>query len=156
METALSTISEMPSGKTEVAMFVRSIKAEILSNKSNPLPILVKLKYAEKTIAEILKDDDIDNHFLSEFLLYNKNEKVEINGAILRSGEVGTKYDYKASGDPQWIDLDKQITELTEKRKQREKFLQALDENGTVDPGTGLFVNRPPKSSHTKVLVTIR
>jgi len=155
-ETTLSVINLMPSGKDQVARFVRNIKNEILANDKNPLPILVQLKYMEKTIGEILKDEDIDNHFLNEFLLYDKDEKVEIDGAVLRSGEVGTKYDYKASGDSIWNDLDKQITELTEKRKQREKFLITIPLEGTVDPGTGLYITRPPKSSKSKVLVTIK
>jgi len=155
METALSTISVLPSDKLEVAQFVRKLKSEILANDKDPLKILVHLKFIEKTIKEILTDDDIDDHFLNEFLLYDKDEKVTINGVDLRSGEVGTKYDYSASGDPQWIDLDKQIGELTEKRKKREKLLQSLDEKGMVDPETGLYINRPPKSSKTKVIVKL-
>lgn len=155
METAISTISVLPSGKLEVAQFVRKIKSEILANDKNPLPILIQLKYAEKTIKEILTDDDIDNHFLKEFLLYDKDEKVIVNGAELRAGETGTKYDYNATGDSKWIDLDKQIAELTDKRKQREKFLCALPDEGTVDPETGLYITRPPKSSKTKVIVKI-
>jgi hypothetical protein len=155
METALSTINVLPSGKLEVAQFVRQIKSEILANDKNPLPILVQLKMAEKTIKEILTDDDIDNHFLKEFLLYDKDEKVIVSGAELRSGETGVKYDYKASGDLAWVDLDKQIVELTEKRKQREIFLVTLPDGGMVDPDSGLFITRPPKSSKTKVIVKI-
>lgn len=154
-ETAISTISVLPSGKLEVAQFVRKIKSEILANDKNPLPILVQLKMAEKTIKEILTDDDIDSHFLKEFLLFSKDEKVTISGAELRAGETGVKYDYNASGDSKWIDLDKQIAELTEKRKQREKFLVTLPDEGAVDPDSGLFITRPPKSSKTKVIVKI-
>lgn len=74
METALSTISVLPSGKEQVQVFVRKLKDEILANDKDPLKILVQLKYIEKTIAEVLKDEDLDYHFLKEFLLYDKNE----------------------------------------------------------------------------------
>lgn len=156
METTLSVINLMPSGKDQVATFVRSIKSEILSGDKKVLPILVQLKFIEKTIDEILKDADIDKAFLNEYHGYSAKEVVSINGAELSEGNFGTKYDYKASGDINWIDLDKQITELTEKRKQREKFLIQIPDEGTVDPTTGLYLTRPPKSSITKVSVKIK
>jgi hypothetical protein len=156
METTLSVINLLPSGKEQVAKFVRAFKDEILANNTDPLKSLVQLKYAEKTIAEILKDDEIDYHFLKEFLLYDKDEKVIVNGATLTQSEVGVKYKYPDCGDPVWNDLNKQIEELTEKKKEREKFLQNIPyDKGTVDPDTGLFITRPPKSSKTKVVVKL-
>jgi hypothetical protein len=156
METALSTISVLPSGKEQVTLFTRQLKNEILANDKDPLPILVHLKYIEKTIADVLKDEEIDLHFLKEFQLYSKDEKVIIKGSELRQSEVGVKYDYPDTGDPVWIDLDDKIKELTEKKKEREKFLQNIPyDKGIVDPDTGLFVTRPPKHSHTKVIVKL-
>lgn len=156
METALSTISILPSGKEQVKKFTRMLKDEILANDKDPLPTLVHLKWIEKTIADVLQDEEIDYHFLKEFLLYNKDEKVVVEGATLNQSEVGVKYSYKDSGDPVWFDLDKQIKELTEKKKEREKFLQNIPyDKGTVDPDTGLFITRPPKSSKSKVIVRL-
>lgn len=155
METALSTISILPSGKEQVQLFVRKLKNEILANDKEPLKILVQLKYIEKTISDILKDEDIDYHFLKEFLLYDKNEQVKINGAELRQSEVGVKYYYEDSGDIIWTDLEKQIKELSDKKKEREKFLQNIPDGGTVDPNTGLFITRPGKHSKTKVVVKL-
>jgi hypothetical protein len=152
----LSVINLMPSGKDQVATFVRSIKSEILSGDKKVLPILVQLKYLEKTIDEILKDKEIDEAFLNEYHGYSSKEVVSINGAEVSEGNFGTKYDYRASGDTVWNDLDKQITELTEKRKTREKFLIQIPDEGTVDPGTGLYITRPPESSVTKCTVKIK
>lgn len=156
MESILSTISVLPDNKDQVAKFTRTLKYEILANDKNPLPILVHLKCIEKAVSDVLKDEEIDYHFVKEFLLYDKNEKVVINGSELRQSEVGVKYDYNACGDPVWNDLTKQIDELTEKRKAREKFLQNIPyDKGTVDPDTGLFITRPPKSSHSKIIVRL-
>ena len=156
METALSTISVLPSNKEQVVTFVRNLKNEILANDKNPLPILVHLKFIEKTIAEILKDEEVDYHFLKEFLLFSKDEKVIVNGAELRSSEVGVKYMYEDSGDPVWNDLNKQSKDIAEKKKEREKFLQNIPYDvGTVDPITGVFITRPPKTSKTKVVVKL-
>ena len=156
MTTALSILEYLPNNKEQVKTFVSSLKNEILANTKNTLPILVQIKMVEKTIEDILKDDEIDLKFLKEFQLYDKDETVVVNGATLRQSEVGVKYLYPDCGDPVWNDLNKQITELTEKKKEREKFLQNIPyDKGTVDPDTGLFITRPPKTSKTKVIVNL-
>jgi predicted transcriptional regulator len=156
METTLSVINQLPSDKASVAMFVRSIKAEILANDKNPLPILVQLKMAEKTIGEILKDDDIDEHFLKEFLQYDKDEKVIVSGATLTSSETGVKYHFDDCGDQVYNDLMKESEALKEKIKEREAYLKNLPKEGTVCPIHGNFINRPAKSSKTKVIVKLQ
>lgn len=156
METALSTLSALPDNKAQVQVFTRQLKDEILAGTKDPLKILVQLKMIEKVIADILKDEEIDYHFLKEFLLYEKEKEIELNGAKLRQQEVGVKYEYEESGDPVWFDLDKQIKEISEKKKEREKFLQAIPyDNGVVDPGSGVFITKPPKKSKTKVVVKL-
>ena len=156
METTLSVINLLPSNKEEIKRFEASLKSEILANDRNALPILVQLKMVEKVIADTLKDEEIDLHFLKELETYSKNEKVTISGADLRQSEVGVKYSYEDCGDPVWFDLDKQISELSEKKKEREKFLQNIPyDQGTVDPASGVFITRPPKSSKTKVVVKL-
>ncbi len=156
MESALSTLSILPSNKEQVQVFSRKLKDEILANDKEPLKILVQLKMIEKVIADILKDEEVDLHFLKEFLLYEKEKIVTINGAKLQQSEVGTKYQYEDCGDPVWYDLVKKIDELTEKRKEREKFLQNIPyDAGIVDPVSGVFITRPPKTSKTKVKVIL-
>jgi hypothetical protein len=156
METALSTINLLPSNKEQVKTFAAMLKNEILANDKDPLPILVQLKFIEKVIGDILKDEEIDYHFLKEFLLYEKEKEVIVNGAKLQQQETGVKYTYADSGDPVWNDLSKQIDELTEKRKERETFLKAIPyDAGIVDSDTGVFITRPPKTSKTKVVVKL-
>lgn len=157
METALQTISILPSNKAEVQRFSRMLKDEILANDKDPLKILVQLKLIEKVIEDILKDKDIDYHFLREFQLFEKEKVIEVNGAELRAGETGVKYKYEDSGDPVWFDLEKQIKELTEKKEEREKFLQNIPyDAGIVDADHGgVFITKPPKISHSKVIVKL-
>lgn len=155
MESALKQISQLPDNKAQVKVFARQLKDEILAGSKDPLKILVQLKMIEKLIEDVLKDDEIDAHFVTEFQLYGIVKIVEISGAKLSEMEAGIRYDYSASGDPVWNDLDKAMKELTEKKKEREKFLQNLPYEGTVDPTTGVYINRPPKSSKTKVKVTL-
>lgn len=156
MNTALSTISTLPQNKAELAKFARMLKDEILASTKDPLPILVQLKIIEKVVADVLKDEEVKYHFLREFLLYEKEKFVEINGAKLEQRETGVKYDYNASGDVVWMDLDKEIKDLIERRKDREKFLQNIPyDQGIVDPANGNFITRPPKTSDSMVIVKI-
>jgi len=157
METALSTLSILPSNKEQVKVFSHKLKNEILANDKDPLKILVQLKMIEKIIADILKDDDIDSHFLKEFLLYEKEKEIEVNGAKLRQQETGVKYDYAGSGDLKWMELQEKIEKLLAEKKEREKFLQniPMDNNGIVDPDSGVFIIRASKTSKTKVVVKL-
>lgn len=131
------------------------LKDEIIQDEKETLPILGKLKIIEKLVKDILEDKDVKGRFLADRLRYSEKEIVKFNGIDFSIREAGTKYDYNASGDTKWMDLDKQIKELTEKRKEREKLLQNLPPEGLVDPDTGNFITRPPKSSETMVIVKI-
>lgn len=156
METAISTISVMPSNKAEVATFVRQYKDELLAGNHDPLKQLVMLKWIEKAISDILSDKEIDALMVREFALYGSEKVVEVNGAKLNIMEAGTKYLYEECGDPVWNDLKKQSDELAEKKKEREKFLQNIPYNeGIVHAETGVFITRPPKTSKTKVAVKL-
>jgi len=156
METALSTLSILPSNRDQIKSFSRQLKNEILAGNEDPLKALVQLKFIEKLIEDILKDEELDRLFVKELQLYGKEKVVKIAGAKLMQTEVGTRYDYEASGDPKWFDLKKQSTEVSERLKEREKFLQTIPyDQGVVDPDTGVFITRPPKTSKTKVKVTL-
>jgi hypothetical protein len=153
METALSTITVLPSNKVELAMYSRKIKSEILANDRDPLIILKQLKFVEKLIKDLLTDKELDDHFLNEAHKYNEKT---FNHADCKFtiAETGVKYDYNACGDPVWFDLNNKITEMEANIKIREKFLQNAAE-GFVEPNSGVFVNSPPRSSKTKVTVTL-
>lgn len=156
METAISTLSALPSNRDQIKTFSRMLKDEIMGGSVDPLKTLVHLKFIEKMLADILKDEELDELFIRELALYGNEKVVEIAGAKLSQMEAGTRYDYEASGDPKWFDLKKQSTEVSERLKEREKFLQTIPyDAGVVDPDTGVFITRPPKTSKTKVKVTL-
>jgi len=154
MESALSTITVLPSNKVELAMYSRKIKSEILANDRDPLLILKQFKFVEKLIADLLTDKELDDHFLNEANKY-KEKTFDHLDCKFTIKEVDVKYDYNSCGDPVWIDLQKEFETLKEKLKQRESFLKTVDENGFVEPGTGVYVNCAPKSSKTKVTVRL-
>jgi hypothetical protein len=153
-ERALSTITVFPSNKTEIAMYSRKLKSEILASNDDPLEILKQLKIVESVIADILKDTDIERHFLAEAYKYVE-KTFDHKGVKFTIGEVGVKYDFSECGDPGYFDLVKQSEEIKEKLKAREEFLKTIPDEGTVDPGTGVFINKATKSSKSKVTVRL-
>jgi hypothetical protein len=154
MEQALSTITVLPSTQSELASFKRQIKAEILANDRDALEILKQLKFVEKLIADLLVDKDLEDHFLNEAEKYREKTFNHI-GCDFTVAETGVKYDYKATGDPVWSDLNKKLETLKANIKVREKFLQNAG-MGFVEPEFGVFVNAPPRTSKTKVTVTLK
>ena len=154
MTTALSTISELPSERLELEQFKRMLKSEILANDRDPLGILKQLKFIEKTIVDILTDKEIEDHFLNEAEKYKEKTFDHLNIKFTIQ-EVGTKYQYDASGDAIWFDLTKEAETIKEKLKSRETYLKAIPDEGTVCPVNGNFLTRPPKVGKTKVTVRI-
>ena len=150
---ALSTIADAPITYVEIGNLIHYMKQELLSGEYNPLDVELKLKAMEETIKQLRSDEEIRAFVLSEAEKYGKS--FEWRGAKMSIREVGVKYDYAASGDSEWALLDAQIKELTDKKKAREKFLQAIPDMGTVSPETGETIYRPAKTSTTSIAVTL-
>lgn len=155
METikALSTIADAPITYVEIGNLIHLMKQELMSGDYNPLDVELKLKAMEETIKQLRSDEEIRAFVLSEAEKYGKS--FEWRGAKMSIREVGVKYDYAATGDSEWAILDAQIKELSEKKKAREKFLQAIPDMGTVSPETGETIYRPAKTSTTSIAVTL-
>jgi hypothetical protein len=122
MQSALSTLSVLPSTKAEGEQFKEMLLKEI-SAEYTPLATLVQLKVLEKMIKELLTNDALDEIYLLEFNQFAKNNKLDVNGATLTSQEFGSKYLY--STDNLWMDLDSEIKRLTEMKKKREDVLKS-------------------------------
>lgn len=149
--TTLSVINVLPSTKEEVQSFVQDAKDRILAGYENPLKIASQLKAFEEVVKELRDDKDIKEITLKAAEKEGKTFKQF--GATFQVKEVGTKYDYSVCDDAEWNDLDEQIKKLTEKKKDREKFLQAV--KGEVFDTNGIQLHPPVKTSTTSVTVTL-
>ena len=153
MNRALSLINELPSNESEIKRFTVKIKSEILKGGDDPLRVLKQLKMVEKTIAGLLKDKDLDNFFIDEAEKYGRSfEHLDTHFDIR---EVGVKYDYSGCRDSVWGCLVDASDKADARLKEREKFLQNIPIEGTVNPDTGELIYRPAKSSTTKVAVKL-
>lgn len=82
-------------------------------------------------------EEKIYNDVVDAIGKYGK-DGASINGSKIIIKEVGVKYDFDNCNDAIWNDLNNQIRELMEKRKDREAFLKCIIKQTTlVDDQTG-------------------
>ncbi len=155
--STLKVLWQMPETKKQVQTFVLSIKDEILNSGSDALRILKQLKMVEKTLAEVLSDDEINKHLVNQAENnYNSDELENLFGAKFQIREVGVKYDYSKCDDLTLDQLEKQKKELDKKIKERQGLLKSIKPLTTVfDESTGVELKAPSKSSKTKLVVTL-
>jgi len=148
-------IQAIPDRKQQISVAAQTIADRIDSGELNPMLALANFKTFEK-VFEKAKESVIQGA-LNEA---NKYADKVINdfGVKFEKAEAGVTYDYQSCGHPEYNDLCAQIVKLTEKKKEFEKFLQAIKEpTGIVDVNSGetFVVNPPLKRSTTTLKVTI-
>lgn len=92
-------------------------------------------------------------------LKLSKGQDYKHNSVLFEGAVTKTEYDYHATQDRRWIELDAQIKDLTEQKKERETFLKTLKTKlTTVDEDTGEVVEiyPPVKSESFGIKVTLK
>ncbi|MFA7361988.1 MAG: hypothetical protein WC139_13230 [Candidatus Kapaibacterium sp.] len=149
----LSTITIFPSNDAELKHYITTLKDEILSGNDDPLKVLKQLKFVEKTISQLLKDKELEDHFYAEAVKYGKTFRHLDTEFSIK--EVGAKYDYLTCHDSVWDDLEKRKFEIDAKMKEREQFLKSIPLEGVANALTGEIIYMPLKTSSTKVVVKL-
>lgn len=156
MDQAISYLTVLPSTGDEIKRFSAQIIDQVKQGQENPLKLLVLLRALEST-AETIRAG-IGDEIMSEVGKYSE-KTFEAYGARIERAEVGTSYDYAASGDRDWFQF--KIAEETagNRRKEREIFLRALREPMNLfDEETGeIYEVRPPlKKSKSGIKVFLK
>jgi hypothetical protein len=153
--TAMGALRSLASTQTQVDVFSDQIIDAVKNGEADPLEVAVQLKAMEKASERIWSE--IKESAITAAERHGKT--FQLYGNTLKIQEVGTKYDYEATGDPVWARLDAIASIAIENRKNRETFLRSI--NGIVrivDESTGEEVElKPaPKTSQTTVTVSIK
>ena len=143
METALSTLTILPSTKEQRSLFVFKAVEEILDGNSNPLQIDIMLKAAEDTIGEIRKNSRVKMAVQNEADKYPEKTFEYGNFRITKTSKSTNDF---SGCDPHLDSLYAQMEALKLQIKARE----ALVKTG-VDSATG-EVFKPVKSTTTEYL----
>ena len=150
--SALQVLSLMPSKKREIESFNIRVKDALMGGIIDPLLLLSNLKAIEKSIKELLSDDEISDVFLTSM---NGDKRVEEYGCVFETAEVGTKYDYSICSE--WNEIEEKVKDLKEQQKAVETRLKsATNKCPYYDPTTGEAIVGIPKSSKSSIKVTLK
>jgi len=141
---SLELIRTFPETKETRIEFAQDVIKYVLSGEVNPLEIEVFLKCLEDTINFIRKDIRYKSCIIDEVDKYE--ERFDYRGAII---EKRHKTTYNYSEDSKHKELKKLI-------KERETFLKAIPEAGTVDPDTGEMIYRPSKKVSDYIVIEFK
>ena len=155
METAISTLSQLPETKQQIETFAYSLE-QGLNNGQIVASDLLRFQKAMEKVFEKIKPTLIENA-LNEISNYEKN--AVIKGSEFSIVEAGVKYDYSECNDIEHNTLTTQIEAIKSALKDRETFLKAIkapmqmiDENS----GEVYTICPPKKTSSTTLKVTFK
>lgn len=152
--TTDSVLTLNPANKQQIEFFSTDIVGKVKSGELNALEVYTRLKALEKTSENITKQirDDV-------MKIVDKYPEKSFNafGSVVEKSETGVKYSYENCGDPEWQEAADQEKQWAEKRKEREKFLQAVKGSATLvneETGETYKVYPPSKTSTSFIKVT--
>jgi hypothetical protein len=143
METALSTLSVLPSNKEQREAFIVMAVNEICNGEQNPLLIDLTLKSAIDTLDEIRKNNRVKSLVMSEADKYSEKTFLVGNFRITKTSKSTNDF---SGCDPHLDSLYTQMEQLKAQIKARE----ALVKTG-VDSSTG-EVFKPVKTTVNEFL----
>jgi hypothetical protein len=152
MEAQLDILRTFPQNKGDIQALACDWTNQILDGNSDPIKVAIQIKKVQAVLDQVTAG--IKDYVLIEAEKYGKT--TEIEGVKIEISELGVRYDYSVCGDSVWSSLDNELKLLTEKKKEREKFLVAIPDTGTVDPETGELINKPLRSGTRGIKMTIK
>lgn len=143
--------------KAERGEFVTRLVEKLESGEAEPLKVHKQVKCMEDLIKQITANEDYRKYLLNEAAKYGKS--FDLHNAKFQVKEAGTKYDYSQCNDYVLVELQQKLDELTEKVKNRQKFLQLAPTEGIEvledQSGEVYRIYPPSKSSTTIVTITL-
>jgi hypothetical protein len=137
--------------KSALGKMSGAVVDKVASGDENALDTYIKAKALEVVVSNIIKD--VKAEALDEAEKYEKGDgKLLGCEFIVKNGATKYSFDH----DEDWSNIDKQIKELTEKRKAREKLMiDATKYAQVVDKDTGEVVTPAEIKSASASILTI-
>jgi hypothetical protein len=159
MNTELSTITTLAlfeTSKQQRENFCVDVINQIENGVAEPLKVHAFVKSMEDVV-KLLNDNKRYKNLVLEAAEQN-GKKFQMFNAEFSVKEVGVKYDYSQCNDPELLQWNNELEQLTEKIKSKQKFLQTVPLAGLeiVVDDEMVKVYPPSKSSTTSVAVTLK
>jgi len=154
--TATGVLSLMASTSTEVDVFSDQIIQSVKEGEESAIKVLVQMTAIGKVIERVKKE--IRNNYLNEADKYEGNT-FSYMGNSIQKGDIKTEYDFTLCGHPEWIQLEKIITDSQKAQKEIETFLKTLKKpTAFLDKESGEWIDLSPpiKKSTPGLKVSIK
>ena len=143
--------------KTQIKVISDQTAKDIIDNGQDVIKIADTIAKIELFIKELKASPEYLDYLISEVAKYGKGMTTS-TGTKLELAEVGTKYDFSKSNDPELKKMEQEFEVLEEKIKCRKDFLKTLSANGIdvmTEEGELITLYPPSKTSKSSVKCTI-
>lgn len=145
---AISILTQLPTTKREIEVYVDQLKDDILSGYIQPEASAIMLKSFEDIIKSLRGDLDIKEYIQNACDLHNEKSFTYSDATFSKSERPN--YNFKNCEDPEWLSLSMDEMKIKGAKKVREDWLKTLKEP-TPDPQTGEIIN-PPQILRTSII----
>lgn len=166
----LQTISLFELDKAGREEFIVQLVEAMDAGQVEPILVHLQVKGMEKIIDNLTETDEKKNPLALQAKRYKSlvlesvktygNKDVQFKNGKFDIKEVGVKYDYSQCNDPELAEWSTQASELAEKIKAKQKFLQTIPQKGLLvtneETGETNTIYPPSRSSTTSVQCTIK
>lgn len=151
--------------KSTISNFQENIRLAVLNGELSALEVLARTKTAQKYVEAIIGDGDRNKGIpevkeLARSEAEGYGEKIfEFKGFEVQLRELGTRYDFAGTNDPEWILLQAELTELKTRIKNREDYLKTLEapiEVTNFETGEVITVTPPVKKSTSGLMFSLK
>lgn len=142
--------------KSQIRDKVNSIASSVSDGYADSVEALIIAKKGQEFFKQL--EDKVRPIAESEARI-GKGDILRKFDAEIIERESGVKYDFSVCGDNQWAELSSQVAELSEKLKERERFLKSITKPFTYtdeDTGDTFSINPPIRSGKSGLAVTLK
>lgn len=140
MESAISTLTNLPTTKSQINDYVEAVKNDILSGYIKPEVAAITLKAFEEIVKGIRGDKEIKDFIQDACDLY-AGKSFEFGDTKFTKSER-PNYHFKVCESYRWLEASQALMKAKSDLKAVEDWLKTLKEP-TVDTLTGEVVNPP-------------
>lgn len=148
MESAISTLTNLPTTKSDISNYVALVKNDILSGYIQAEATAIMLKSFEEIIKQIKADKEIKEYIQDACDLHN--EKSFEYGDTKFTKTERPNYDFKACESHRWLEASQNLMKAKSDLKGVEDWLKTIKEE-TIDTITGEMV-KPPTVLKTSIV----
>ena len=150
--TTFEFLKQFPVNKGDVQAVASELAESINEGTFDVLKMSIRIKALETCLDQV--KTMIKDYSLDEADKEGKNFDKE--GVKVEVCDLGVKWDFSACNDSIWAGYQQQVKAAEDNRKQREVFLKAIPEGGTVDPETGELIYRPVRMATRGLKITLK